>query len=95
MEENIKTNESSNDKKVKVTSKKKKVMIIVAVCLILFLSANVFAATQGYNNIFFIIKSLVSNDTEVTDRNVILSDRDITISYQPIEVAEGLEIQIN
>ena len=95
MEENIKTNESSNDKKVKVTSKKKKVMIIVAVCLILFLSANVFAATQGYNNIFFIIKSLVSNDTEVTDRNVILSDRDITISYQPIEVSEGLEIQIN
>ena len=81
---------SAKDKKIKM----KKMMSIVATLVVVFLGANVYAATQGYNNIFFIIKNLVSSEV-VTDRNEILSDKDITISYQPIEVAKNLNIQIN
>lgn len=81
---------SAKDKKMRM----KKIMSIVATLVVVFLGANVYAATQGYNNIFFIIKNLVSTEV-VTDRNEILSDKDITISYQPIEIAKGLKVQIN
>ncbi len=88
--DNVVNINSAKDKKIRM----KKVMSIVATLVVVFLGANVYAATQGYNNIFFIIKNLVSSEV-VTDRNEILSDKDITISYQPIEVAKNLNIQIN
>ena len=44
---------SAKDKKLKM----KKIMSIVATLVVVFLSANVYAATQGYNNIFFIIRN--------------------------------------
>ena len=96
MEEKSNVNEkvvNINDAKDK-KFRRKKILSIVATLVVVFLGVNVYAATQGYNNIFFIIKNLVSSET-VTDRDEILSDKDITISYQPIEVASNLNIQIN
>ena len=88
-EEKVVNINSSKDKK----SNKRKILATVATLLVIFLSANTYAATQGYNNIFFIIKNLVTNG-EVTNKEDILSDRDITISYQYIDIAEGFKIQI-
>lgn len=81
---------SAKDKKLKM----KKIMSIVATLVVVFLSANVYAATQGYNNIFFIIRNLVAPES-ANGREEILSDKDITISYQPIEIADNLKIQVN
>lgn len=98
MEENSSQNNNTNEVKIESKSKiskMKKVFSLVATFMIVFLAANAYAATQGYNNIFFIIKNILKNDVEVTDKEEILSDRDITISYQPIEITEGLKMQIN
>ena len=44
---------------------------------------------------FFLIKYLVTGEkTEITGKNDLLSDRDITISYEPILLTEGIKIQI-
>lgn len=84
------------EEKVNLSPKntKKKVLIVISVLVVLFLGVNVFASTQGYNNIFFMIRNLFTND-EVIEKDEILSDRDITISYEYISIAEGLKIQIN
>lgn len=74
--------------------KMKKVMIIVFLLVVMFLGVNTYAATKGYNNIFFIIKNLVTHNY-ITEKNEILLDRDITISYQPIEITNDLKLQIN
>ena len=98
LNENV--NATSNEKVVNMNDakekklKRKKMMSMVATLVVVFLGANVFAATQGYNNIFFIINNLI-NPTVVTDKNEILTDRDLTISYQSIEISEGLRVQIN
>ena len=44
--------EESKDKK----SNRKKILSMVATLVIVFLGANVYAVTKGYNNIFFIIR---------------------------------------
>ena len=75
-------------------NKKKKIITIIAVLVILFLGVNTFATTQGYDNIFFIIRNLVSPESS-NSKDEILSDRDITISYQPIKIFRDLSIQIN
>lgn len=97
MEEN--NNSDSNTKEsVNSTSKVfkiKKAFSLVAAFMIVFLAANAYAATQGYNNIFFIIRNIVSKDVKVTDKDEILSDKDITISYQAIEITDGFKLQIN
>ncbi|MBR3614439.1 MAG: hypothetical protein IKL55_04610 [Clostridia bacterium] len=90
MEEKVVDINDAKDKKFKM----KKIMSFVATLVVVFLSVNVYAATQGYNNIFFIIRNLVKPET-VNNRDEILSDRDITISYQPIEIANNLTIQVN
>ena len=73
-----------------------KFLSVAASIGIVFVGANVYATTQGYNNIFFMIKDLVKKeDTVITEKSEILSDRDITISYSNIEIAKGLNIQIN
>ena len=84
---------TANDKKSKKTNIRK-ILSIAATLVVIFLGANVYAATQGYNNIFFIINNLI-NPTEITDPDEILTDRDIIISYRPIEVSKGLSVQIN
>lgn len=73
---------------------RKKILSIVATLVVVFLGANVYAATQGYNNIFFMIKNIATTGT-ISGKAEILKDKDITISYEPIEVAKGVKVQFN
>ncbi len=76
--------------------KKKKVLATAAALAIIFLGVNGYAYTRGYNNIFFLIRNLVNPDTSTVYRkNEILTDTDLTISYEPIVVADGVTVQIN
>ena len=68
----------------------------VAACTLIITGANVYASTQGYDNIFFLIKDLGNKNKQVTaTKDEILSDRDITISFTNIEIADELFIQVN
>ena len=62
--------------------------------VIIFGAANVYATSQGYENVFFLIKYLVTGNSEVNGKDNILSDRDITISYEPINICNGLSITV-
>lgn len=62
--------------------------------VVVFLGANVYAVTQGYENIFFMIKNM-STTEKVTGKEEILKDQDITISYNTIEIAKGVFVQFN
>ena len=90
-EENI----SNNSQKQKKMSNLKRFLSIAA-CLVVILGAgNIYASSKGYGNIFFMIKYLVTGETiETSDKDEILSDRDITISYEPIRLSKNLRIQI-
>lgn len=94
MDENLKENLEKFKISKEKNTKKKKIMTIITVIVILFLGVNTFAATQGYNNIFFIIKNLVAPES-ANSKDEILLDRDITISYQPIKIFRDLSLQIN
>ncbi len=72
-----------------------KLVAAVASVVIIFGAANVYASTQGYGNVFFMIKYLATGEkTTIDDKDELLSDRDITISYEPIKITENIEIQI-
>ena len=43
------------EKSVKVKNKKTTTIVVAVIILVVTLSANVFASTQGYGNIFFLI----------------------------------------
>jgi hypothetical protein len=89
---NLENKDSNNLKK---NTKWKKVLIII-VCLIAITgAANVYATTNGFGNVFFLIKYLVTGDKEViAGRDAILSDKDITISYETIKLTENVGMQI-
>lgn len=86
MEENI--NETINEEKQQKPKKKGKalkIILSVAACAVLALGGgNIYATTKGYDNVFFMIKDWITQSTETDKKDKILSDRDITISYQPI-----------
>lgn len=90
---NIKTKLKNKNKSKKLKYPK---IISTAACLILvFLAANVYATTQGYENVFFMIKYLSSGENIIVDnKDDLLSDRDIAISYELIKITENIEIQI-
>lgn len=91
MESNkIKDINEAKDKKIN----RKQILSIVATLMIVFLGVNVYAISQGYDNVFFMIKDL-STKGEISGKSEILKDQDITISYEPIEIAEGLAVQFN
>lgn len=101
MEEKIIKDEESKEKVVseisnkKQSNWKKKVLATAASIVILFGAANVYASTQGYENIFFMIKYLITGEQgTIEGKENILSDRDITISYEPINITKGLSITI-
>ncbi len=71
----------------------KKILTVAASLVIVMFASNVYAKTQGYDNIFFLIKDIVIKQDK-TDENV-FSDRDIVISYKPIQITEEIELQIN
>lgn len=86
--------EKNVNKKVTLTTRKNLIISITILLVVMFLGANAYAATQGYNNIFFVIRNLFTNDV-VAEKDEILVDRDITISYEFISIAKGLKIQVN
>ena len=74
---------------------KKKTITILATLLVVFIAANVYAATNGYNNVFFMIRDLATGKGGHAEKDEILIDRDITISYSNIRLSDDLSIQIN
>ena len=92
MEEKVK------DMKKEINKKKNKkitiIMIILIIIWTMILAANAYASSQGYGNIFFAIKNLISKN-ETSRKEEIFYDKDITISYSNIEVVDGIEMQIN
>ena len=94
---NFNTDEIKKQKeqKKKINPKYVRIAAAFATVVILFGAANVYATTQGYDNIFFMIQYLTTGEkTTIDDKNEILSDRDIAISFEPIRITENISIQI-
>ena len=98
MEEKFEKTEPTKDNvvnNVKKTTKWKKILATAASLVIVTGAANVYATTNGYGNVFFLIKYLVTGDKSVVaGKDEILFDRDITISYETIKLTENLRMQI-
>lgn len=87
--------EKNTNNKHNMVYKIRKIIAIITCVAGLLGGANVYASSNGYGNVFFLIKYLVTGEkTEITNKNELLSDRDITISYKPISLTENLEMQI-
>ncbi len=92
MEENIENNKQEPKKKRKAL----RAIISIAACAVIALSGgNIYATTKGYDNVFFMIKEWIMQSTETDDKDKILSDRDITISYQPIQITDNICVLIS
>ncbi|MBO4293583.1 MAG: hypothetical protein J5881_04275 [Clostridia bacterium] len=75
--------------------KKAKVAVItLSTIVVLFLGLQVYASTNGYGNVFFMIKNLITTGNPAGNQEI-FSDKDITLSYKSIDLAEGLKIQAN
>ncbi len=86
--------EEKTQKQIKKNPWKK--VLATAACLVVLLGAGqVYASTQGYGNIFFLIKYLITGQNDyVSGKDDILSDRDITISYEPIKLTDKVSLVI-
>ena len=73
----------------------KKIAGIAACAIIALGGGNIYATTQGYDNVFFMIKEWVAPNEDIKGKDGILSDRDITISYKYIEIAKGIKLSVN
>lgn len=88
-------NEENKNNKVKKFSTWKKVLATAACFMVVLGGANIYASTQGYGNVFFLIRYLVTGEkVEIVDKDALLSDRDLVISYEPIQLTENIKIQI-
>ncbi len=102
MEENFNNNQQpkmqepkKKEPSSKTKRKKAKVAVItLSTIVVLFLGLQVYASTNGYGNVFFMIKNLITTGNPAGEQEI-FSDKDITLSYKSIEVAEGLKIQAN
>ena len=83
-----------NKNQVKPKKKVNILFFIIVLFVVVFLSVNVYATTNGFDNIFFMIKNMFKEEVE-TSGTELLSDREIIISYKSIEIMEGVKIQIN
>ena len=83
-------NQKTNKKQVIV----KRVVAMVACAVVALGGGNIYATTHGYDNVFFMIKEWINPETSATGKDEILSDRDITISYKQIQIAENLQVII-
>ena len=82
-------------KPLKIKFKTAVILIIIATIILGVCGANVYASTNGYGNVFFLIKYLITGEKpEIIGKNDLLSDRDITISYEPILLTEDIKLQI-
>ena len=98
--DNLFNNSAKLIENIEPQKKKKPVFLqriaTIAACAVIALGGgNIYATTQGYDNVFFMIKEWVAPIIDVQGKDEILSDRDITISYKSIEVAKGIKMQIN
>lgn len=101
MDDNTKNNILETEEKDIKESKKKsknvalKRTLATAACAVILLGGgNIYATTKGYDNIFFMIKYLITGEKPTNNKEGILSDRDITMSYQPIQITENMKILI-
>ena len=97
--------EMKEDRKEEIknqTKETKKIVLFkpltaIAACALIFVGANVYAITQGYDNIFFLIKDLRNKDISsvvIEDKKDLINETDTTISYTRIDICEGFDIQI-
>lgn len=92
----IQNEENQNENTIPKNQKKswkKKALVTVASLVIVLGAANVYAYTNGYDNVFFMIKTLITGE-KIEGKENILSDRDISISYESINITENISIQI-
>ena len=73
--------------------KVKRITLFVIILFILFLTGNVFAALSGNNNIFFVIKDLVT-EKNVEGKDELLIDRDESNIIKDLQVKDEEETQI-
>ena len=74
---------------------KYKKALATAACLVVLLGgANVYASTNGYGNIFFLEKYLITGNNEAKENDEVLSDRDITISYENLKITDKITMKI-
>jgi len=90
---NVKKEKQEPSEKVK---KRKAKIAVVSLCtiVVLLVGLQVYASTNGYGNIFFMIRNLITTGN-LAGVQEIFSDKDITLSYKSIDLAEGLKIQAN
>lgn len=82
-------------KPIRIKFKTAVILIIIVALILGICGANVYASTHGYGNVFFLIKYIITGEKlQISDRNDIFSDRDITISYESIELTENIKLQI-
>ena len=86
-------NQYQKNNKTSYFVKFKKIVAIAASLVIVVFTSNAYARTQGYDNIFFLIKDLVTKEEKGGEE--IFSDRDIVISYKSIQITNEIELQIN
>lgn len=80
---------------VKTKRRKAKIAVItLSVLLITLFGLQVYASTNNYGNVFFMIKNLITTGNPAGNEEI-FSDKDITLSYKSIELADGLKIQAN
>ena len=92
-EKNQAQNNKQQENIIQKKSPWKKILATAACLVVVFGGANAYAHTQGYGNIFFMIKYLITGQNDyVEGKENILSDRDITISYQPINLTENVSL---
>ena len=72
----------------------KKLIAIAASLMIVFVGADIYAKTHGYENVFFMIRDLTTPKEEVVDTEI-FEDKDIIISYKYFQVTDNVEMQIN
>lgn len=72
----------------------KKLITVAASLIIVIVASNVYARTQGYDNIFFMIKDLTTPKEEKRQEEI-FEDRDIVISYKYLQITDDIQMQIN
>ena len=85
---------SANGNKVVWKGPKLGIVIVVGVLLVILLGMQVFASTNGYGNVFFMIKELVTTGSLQGEKEI-FSDKEITLSYKSVDIAEGVKMQVN
>ena len=88
------TNDTNNSIKFKKNTFTKKFLGLAACFVILLGGGNLYATSQGYENVFFMIKEWIVPVISTDKADDIWSDRDITISYKPIQITDDIQVVV-